>query len=465
MLNAPPLPWQCVALTRAGELREDGRLRFRIVVLLVSRQNGKTWILSVLPAYWLAMDELPMILGMSTKLDYAQESWRKTRELIEAAPDLADLRGERPRDWYRRTNGQEELWLKNGGRYKIAASNAEGGRSLTVHRLMMDEARHTAYEAWEAAEGATDAVDDAQIWVTSNAGDVNSRLLNDLRERALLSRDDPDTDICLLEWSADEADDPADPEALLQANPSVGHTGKRLDRLIRAAEAAKRTGGEALNAFKVNYLCQWVSIEQAAIDAGAWSRCAEVGTLDDARSRVALCLDVSMDQTHVTLAAAAVLEDDRVRVEVVEAWDGAQAVDKARAALRPLVARIKPQTFGWDPSGPAASLAASLADRRKSGRYGWPPPGVTVEPIRGEKAAVCMGFSGEVTAGRVAHADDPLLNAHIAAAERYRHGDVWTFRRRDAGSVDAAYAAAGAAFLARTLPQAPKPMLVVVNDE
>jgi hypothetical protein len=87
-----------------------------------------------------------------------------------------------------------------------------------------------------------------------------------------------------------------------------------------------------------------------------------------------------------------------------------------------------------------------------------------VEEIRGELAAVCMGLAEQVTAGKIAHSDDPLLNDHIGGAERLYRGDTWVFSRKGDGHCDAAYAAAGAVHLARTLP-APvgKPRLVVAD--
>jgi hypothetical protein len=130
-----------------------------------------------------------------------------------------------------------------------------------------------------------------------------------------------------------------------------------------------------------------------------------------------------------------------------------------------LLAKVKPQALGWFPSGPAAALAADLTDRRKAGRPSWPPAGVTVEEIRGEVSAVCMGFAEQVGAAQIVHSDDPLLNAHVAGAERLKRGDAWVFSRRGAGHVDATYAAAGAVHLARTLPSPiGRPRLVISPD-
>jgi len=74
-----------------------------------------------------------------------------------------------------------------------------------------------------------------------------------------------------------------------------------------------------------------------------------------------------------------------------------------------------------------------------------------------------MGFAELVDAGQVAHAGDPMLDAHAAAAEKLRQGDAWRFTRRGAGHVDGMYAAAGAAHLARTLPPPVRPRIRVLR--
>jgi hypothetical protein len=89
---------------------------------------------------------------------------------------------------------------------------------------------------------------------------------------------------------------------------------------------------------------------------------------------------------------------------------------------------------------------------------------VTVAEIKAELAAVCMGLAEQVGAGRSRTPVDPLLDAQIGGAERLKRGDVWVFSRKGEGHVDAAYAAAGAVHLARTLPPpVGKPRLVVAD--
>lgn len=456
VLAHPLDPWQEWLVIHAGELLPDGSPRFSTVLVLVARQNGKTEALVVLCLYWLFLERLPLILGTSTKLDYAKESWRKAVKLARRVPDLA---AEIPaRGGVRETNGEQELSTVDDCRYKIAASNAEGGRSLSIDRAILDELRqHQTFAAWDAIEPATSARPGSQTWALSNAGSDSSVVLNSKRAEALAAIDaGEETDLGLFEWSAEEHADPLDVTALAQANPNL-NIRKDAKKLLANARRAVASGGEALTGFKTESMCIRVRLLDPAIDPGSWGRCLDPGDLSAARSRVALCLDVSPDGLHATLAAAAVLPDGRVRVEVVAAWDGVACTDRLRRDLPGLLARVKPQALGWLPAGPAAALAADLKPR-----VGWPPPGVTVAEIRGEVASVCMGLADVVQAGQVAHSDDPLLAAHVGGAERLRRGDGWVFSRKGEGHCDGAYAVAGAVHLARTLPaHVGKPRLVV----
>ena len=461
VLNRPPDPWQEWLWIHAGELLPDGRPRFRIVLVLVARQNGKTESPAILAPYWLFVDEPGMILGTSTKLEYATETWDKSRKLIQGATALEDEHD--PKRWFLRGAGNIEMWTKGDARYKVAAANEEGGRSLTVRRLICDELRqHHDYSAWNAAEPATSAVRDAQIWALSNAGDERSVVLNDLRESALefLETGRGDYRLGIFEWSAPEDADPEDIHALAMANPNLN---RRLDgeALLLSAARAKKLGGKALTGFKTESMCIRVKVLNPAIDPGAWSRCKDPDDMTAVRGRVALAVDMSPDGRHVSAVAAAVLPDGRVRVEVVGTWPSALA---ARAALPALVTRVRPQTFGWFPSGPAAALAADLAVQ-KGPRRAWPPPGVTVTEIRGELAAACMGLEEQVSAGMLAHSDDPLLNLQVSSAERMKRGDTWVFVRPGDGHVDAVYATAGAVHLARTMPPPVGPQRLILAED
>ncbi|MBQ1042371.1 terminase [Micromonospora sp. C72] len=464
ILLMPLDPWQEFAVVHAGELLEDGTPRFRKILILVSRQNGKTHLLVVLTAYWMFIEQHPMILGTSTKLAMAKESWTKMMKLVERTRALDHLRN--LKKWSRTAAGEEECFTLDGSRYKIAASNESGGRGLTLNRLVMDELRqHKDYAAWDAAVPAGSAVDDFQAWGISNAGSDASVVLNEQRELALkaIESGDTETDMCIMEWSAPEGASPLDLDALAQANPNLGRRIKHK-ALLGDAKRAVDKGGDVLAGFLTENMCIRVPNMDGAIDPFAWGQQHVPGDLfsDDLRSRIALCLDISPDRQHASLVAAAVLPDGRVRVDLVNAWEGSKATARLRRELPGLIQRIKPQAFGWMPKGPAAALAADLKERK--GVRGWPPAGIAVEEINAEVAAVCMGLAEQVETGQVVHANQPALNAHITGAEKLWNGDVWRFSRKGEGHCDAAYAAAGAVHLARTLPTpVGKPRLIVAN--
>jgi phage terminase large subunit-like protein len=353
------------------------------------------------------------------------------------------------------TNGEES-------RYKIAAANEEGGRSLTIDRGIADELRqHKDYRAWNAFEPAHSHMH-SQLWGLSNAGSDESVVLNDLIDKAMryITTGQGNSRIGLFSWSAEQDADPTDPYALVQANPRVGY-GASLEDLIAEGSDAVERGGESLTGFRTEKMCVRVRIDNPAIDPGSWRKCLDPGTLDSAKGRLAACVDVSPDGQHVTLVVAGVLPDGRTRVEAVAAWDSRH---KARTELPPLVRKIRPRTLGWFPSGPAAALAADIT--RVERKANWPPAGTTVEAIRGDTVAACMGLEALVRDGQLAHSGDPLLDAHVAEAERMKRGDGWVFVRHGDGHVDGAYAMAGAAHLVRSMPgPVGKPRLVIATAD
>ena len=452
-------PWQKWLAIHMGELLSDGRPRFRMALALVARQNGKTLFCKVLTLYWMFIERVPLIIGTSTSRDTAKAAWRDVITMAEGVPLLAV---EMPKLHTRETIGEESFFNNHKSTYRFAAPNRRAGRSLTVHRVILDELReHKTWDTYNAAVKAMTAVPYAQAVAITNQGDENSIVLDSLRDSAIdyLETGNGDPRLGLWEWSAPNGCDPTDPEAIAMANPNLGDR-VQLDSIVGDAMRAKRAGGVELAGYRTETLCQRVIALDSAIDPDRWDALSATEPVDLAghRDKVALCLDVSLDGLHATLVAAAQIEGT-VHVDAVAAWDGPNATKQLRADLPGIVTRVKPRALGWFPSGPAAAVAADLADR---GHRGWPPRRVVVEEIRGDATAVCMGLAEQVNSGQLAHSGDPLLTAHIRSAQRLWRGDGWVFTRRNAGPVDGAYAVAGAVHLARTLPP-PLPELAIAS--
>lgn len=456
-------PWQEFAVIHGGELLPDGRPRFRTLLIIVARQNGKTVLIRVITLYWMFIEAVPLILGTSTDRGKAKVSWREVIHMAEGIDLLArDLPGVHTREQL----GEEDFWSKRGAHLKFAAPNRRAGRGDTVYRAGLDEIReHKDWTTFNAVSGAMKAVRHAQLLAISNQGDRRGVVLKALRTAALgyISTGVGDPRLGLLEWSAPEGARPTDLRALAMANPDLGG---RIDpdALLGDAIRAELAGGEELDEFLTEYMCIGIELLDPGVDLEAWKGC---GPTDDRpaidlaehRDRVALCIDVALDAGHATLAAAAVV-DGVVHVEIVATWTSTALL---RAGLPIWVERLRPRVLSWFPAGPTAAVMVELERRRRGTAPGtrWPPRRVALTPITSETTQVCMGFAEQVDAGELRHNADPVALAHVGHAIRAPRGDAWVFARRGAGQVDALYAMAGAVHEARRLPPPRAPLKAV----
>ena len=201
VLGITLFPWQRWLLIHAFELHpmwtvstmgERGSLdplfRFRKVIVLVARQNGKTVISQVVALFFIYALGVSLILGTAQDLDTAEEVWEGCLDLIEENPDLQDL-ADKPI----KVNGKKTIRLKTGERYKVKAANRKAGRGLSGDLIMLDELReHQSWDAWAAITKTATARAAAMILCLSNAGDMSSVVLRFLRLACHEALGDPD---------------------------------------------------------------------------------------------------------------------------------------------------------------------------------------------------------------------------------------------------------------------------------
>jgi hypothetical protein len=472
-IGEPLLPWQKWLAVHAMEVDAAGFYRFRVVLVLVARQSGKSSIKRTISLWRLYVDGAQLVLGVAQDVSLAREQWQMCIDTIQESPDLApdltqvrrvngdewlkvaadlDARGIDPDEReleYEDDELDESLTVEGGGRYKIAASNRKAGRGLSVDELNIDELREQrSWAAWSALSKTTMARPDAQIWCMSNAGDDESVVLNQLREAALSGRD---PSIGLFEWSGEDNCELDDWDQIRQANPGLGYT---------VSEAAIRTAitTDPPNVFRTEVLCQKVDQLDGALDFAAWKSLADPqGTMDAHRGRLAACLDAAPDGQHYTLSVAARLADGRPRVELVRDWT---SVADVRRELPELLAKVKPKAFGWYPTGPAAEIASVIRPlavkiNKHPGTAERGPGEVSEDgTITGARVSeACMEFAGLVRARGIVHAGQELLDTHVRGASKLHTGDGWRFTRRGDGHCDAAYSAAGAVKVLLAMPE------------
>lgn len=437
------LPWQRAALIRMLELNEDGSLRFRTVVVLVARQNGKSTLAQILTIWLLCVWGWPLILGTAQDLDVAESLWEEVVDLVEENDELAEMV-----DKVVKVNGKKSLNLTTGSKYKVKAANRRAGRGLSGNLVLLDELReHQTWDAWGAITKTTMARAEAMILALSNAGDVTSRVLRYLRLMAHQAIGDPDginaaeandsagptqfdvegilgdgqqgegegeddddgledlelddmqqdsETLCLLEWSAPPGCDKRDRAGWAAANPSRGYT--ITDRTIAAA---CKTDPEWI--FRTEVLCQWLDgATSGPFPPGAWeATTVEVERGPDGAERVpdeekivgpvVAGIGQSSDRSFAYVAVAGHRADGMPQAEV---WAGRYGTDWVAEWLMERKGRVRAVT-GQTRGAPESTLLKQLRD----------DPAFTI-PV--------VDLQGS-----------DLLDAHAVAFDAVRDKEVW----------------------------------------
>lgn len=456
------LPWQKWWLIHALELAEDpteGMFRFSILLTLIARQNGKTFLLKLVALYFLYVLRVNLVVGCAQDLSIARESWDGAYDLAAVVPALSAefVLNPRRRPGRRDGAGYESIVLTpNEGsvverEYRVTASTPKAGRGLAVDLLIMDEFRHCTAPAWAALAKTTSARPDSIILPITNAGTDDSEVLNNLRDSAIAGvavavpadadEDDggdeteiePDS-IGVFEWSAPDGCPIFDRDGNCHANPALGY-----GMLTKRKLAAFRRADPTAEVYRTESLCQRQQALDILVSPGKWKACRDPQlSLASVRARTVLVFEVAPDSQHATLLAVAKFSDGRFGMDVVASWNDLR---KAERELAGHVERVKARAFGWFPDGPAAQFAGML--RKIKGQ----------REIKGKEVTeACMTLVGVINRMMVRHGNDPLLTAHVIGARKLEVSDGYRFVRKGAGHVDAAYAAAGGVMLAEGLP-------------
>ena len=404
-------PWQEWALIHAleieGDLETDWKFRFRTILFLISRQNGKTVLSEVIASFFLNVLCVESIFGTSLSLDKAEEVWEAVINDQEAIPELqADIAR------VSRTNGNKRLILTNNRQYKVGAPTRRAGRGDSNDLVMLDEIREQRdWETWSASVASTNAKPNGLVVCFSNAGDPDSVVLRQLRSQAIaiieggsatdFGGDVNGSTLGLFEWSAPDGAATDDMEALAQANPALGY-GYLTERALLS-----NRGVFPDNKFRSECMCQQVeTILPNPFPDGAWEGGLDIYSRIAPESELFFGLDLSSDRRWATIAVCGMREDGNYHIEVVARRVGTAWVEdwfRSRSIRNQM--NLSFQSRG----APVCGLAEQICTF----------PGITRIPIEGKELttgwgrfydAVCA--CGDESRGgvKVYHLDQPVLN-------------------------------------------------------
>lgn len=438
------MPWQKWLALHALELKPDGSPRFKTIILMVGRQNGKTTFAVLLILFWLSIQKRKLVVNTAQDMSTAEETWDSVLEMYQDNPLLAGEMVQEPV----RAAGKKALILTEGRRLMPKASNRKAGRGLSIWDLFLDELREQrTWDAWGALDAATIAVRNSITFAASNAGDIESIVLAYLRDSALGDiKEGTESGVALFEWSADEKADPGDPAVWREANPGFGYT-------ISESDLRSKFGSIPLGVFRTEHLCQWVMRLDSPIDIQAWEQSSDShGDLRHvfARRDLHMAVEVSNDAKHVTLAAAGMDRADsdrpRVRTGIIKTWAGESAVHEAEKDLKGIIDKARPRTLSWYPSGPGAVLKTTMEKIRSV------PTKSIIRVMGTEISSVCMALSEQVSARVIINDGSAVMATQILGAKRKAAlSGGWKFEvmQEEGHHVDALYATAAAVQQAR----------------
>ncbi len=410
--------------------------------LSVPRQNGKNGVIEIRELFGMVLLG-EKILHTAHEVKTARKAFKRLKYFFGEQrndpgakfPELNALVVD-----VRSTNGQEAIFLSNGGSVEFIARSKGSGRGFTVDVLVCDEAQHLSEDELEALLPTTSAAPLGNPqWIftgTPPGPKVAGEVFRRIRREALakVKRE------CWHEWSVSGPNaDMADPKELHAANPALG---------IRLQMAV--VNGERRNLSPEGYLRErggWWD-EGTAVDAvisgKAWADCG--GELAIA-GQPTLAIDVSPMLTFTGIVAAGDVGGGRIGVEVTS--DGSTLIDYREGTQWAVeLLGSQPGAEVWMAAGSAAlTLKKSLEDR-----------GVRVRVMESaDYAQACVSFAAAVAEKRVAHRGQVELDRSVTAgAKRAADEGLWKWGRvKSSADITLLVAATVAVEASRVKPYSP----------
>lgn len=370
------IPWERWLLIHAfeiiGDFEGDWALRFRTVLILISRQNGKTLVTTIVTLYFLYILQVALIIGTAQELDQAEEAWDAC---VDAIQSDEELKAELVSAKY--GNSGRKLKLTGNRRYITKASNRKAGRGKRANLVIIDELREqTSWEAWNAVSSTTLAqAQVGMLWCTSNAGDPYSVVLRHERYLAHMALGDPDgwcaavgdsmppavdddgneveaEPPAIFEWSARPDRSVWDREGWCEGNPSLGY-GFLTERALAADIRNKEE-----RAARTENLCQFVeAIAEPPFPAGSWEAGMDPKSEIAEKAPVSFAVDISDDRKMSAIAACGQRRDGEWHVEVIAYQQGIAWLEMW---LRDIADPINPAQVAMQAKGAPASSMVSV---------------------------------------------------------------------------------------------------------
>jgi hypothetical protein len=351
-----PDDWQRYVLDGWLGLRSDGKWASPRCGLAVPRQNGKNGILEVRELYGLVFRG-ERFLHTAHEVKTARKAFLRLLHFFDNPRKFPELR-ERVRE-IRRTNGQEAIFLENGGSVEFIARSKGSGRGFTVDVLVCDEAQELSDDTFAALLPTISAapLGNPQTILTGTppSSSMNGEVFTRYRNSGVAGKDKR---LCWMEWSCPPDANPDDPGSVAQANPSLGSG--RTSELSAETIADERASMDS-ETFCRERLGEWdeddAGDDEDKLDLAAWVALTDPDS--HAVSVEAFALESDLSRAWASISAAGPREDGLTHGELVVRKRGVGWMVDTCVDLN---SKHGPVVFVVDGKGPIRDLIPKLED-------------------------------------------------------------------------------------------------------
>jgi len=300
-----------------------------------------------------------------------------------------------------------------GARWDVVAPKGDKFRSEGADCVWVDEAQEfedeeTVRDLQAGIEPTLDTSPYPQL-IISGTPKAKAGMLWDALQRG------HDGEIGIVEYAADEDDDPDDEAVWHRVHPGIG----TLTTIERMRDRRKKLGRLL---FGQEYLCLWQDAAATRLlPPGPWAgSCRDVAP--SRPDRLGLAFEVALDGSYGAVVGAWRDGDGRAWWELLAVRSGAGWLPIFLGDL----ARRRHLPISYDAIGQNLQVAEALTRIR---------PRPRLDPMNTRQMiAACPPVFDELHGGRVLHVDQPdLTTAMAAAAKRYLRDGGWVWNREAGG--------------------------------
>jgi phage terminase large subunit-like protein len=435
------MPYQEFVLKDMMAVDKKNNYRRKTSLLLISRQNGKSHLGRVRVIWGMFYGDEKKVIIMSANRATSLMLFREIAWIIESTPELKAMTKA-----IRYANGGERIELLNGATLDVISDNSSSPRGRTADFLWIDEIREISEEGYKAAVPVTRARANAQTFLTSNAGDHFSSVLNGLVERA---KDYPPETFGYYEYSApqyckiDITSDYFWRSAVAPSNPALGY-------IITKESIEEAIATNPIEQTRTETLCQWIDSLQSPWPHGVLEETSDNTLEMSVGAYTVFAFDVSPSRRNGSLVAGQLLPDGRIGIGILETYSSQMAIDelKMAASIKAWCDIYKPRLVCFD-----KYATQTIADRLSQA-------GVMTEDVSGQQFyKACGDLLEGLVNHRVVHNGQAELIQQMNNCAAKVNDSAWRIiKRKSAGDISAPIGLA--MVVSKLMLPAPKPQII-----